>query len=130
MPRQRQTRQRHAIERVFETVARPLSPTEVHELARKEVDQIGIATVYRALNDMVQDESLRAVELPGMPPRYEKSGLRHHHHFHCETCDRVYDLEGCLLKENPDLPEGFEVTGHEITLSGTCPLCGTRETHS
>ncbi len=124
MPRQRQTKQRAAIEAVFESNHRPLSPSEVHELAKQEVENLGIATVYRALNDMVEEKLLRAVELPGLAPRYEKAGLKHHHHFHCNSCDKVFDLEGCLLKTNLNLPEGFSVTGHDITLSGTCPRCG------
>ena len=123
MARQRNTRQRAAIESVFESTHRPLSPVEVHELARKEVDGLGIATVYRALNDLVEEKILRAVELPGLPPRYEKAGLKHHHHFHCNDCDKVFDLDGCLLKTDLKLPEGFNVVGHDITLSGTCPQC-------
>lgn len=123
MPRQRQTKQRIAIEAVFEETPRPLSPAEVHELAGQTVENLGIATVYRALNDMVEEKILRVVELPGLSSRYEKSGLKHHHHFHCNTCDKVYDLEGCLLKNNLNLPEGFNVISHDITLSGICPQC-------
>lgn len=123
MPRQRQTRQRLAIEAAFDHTPRPLSPSEVLDLARADVPTLGIATVYRALNDMVDEHLLRTVELPGIAPRYEKAGLHHHHHFHCNTCDKVYDLDGCLLKNNLNLPEGFEVTAHDITLSGTCPHC-------
>ncbi|MCC5842615.1 MAG: transcriptional repressor [Verrucomicrobia bacterium] len=124
MPRQRKTKQRDAIEAVFESNHRPLSPNEVHDLARREVENLGIATVYRALNDMVEEKLLRSVELPGLAPRYEKAGLKHHHHFHCNACDKVFDLDGCLLKNDLKLPEGFNVTGHDITLSGTCPRCG------
>ncbi|MCC5847002.1 MAG: transcriptional repressor [Verrucomicrobia bacterium] len=123
MPRQRQTRQRIAIENVFDHEPRPLGPAEVLDLAQEEVPKLGIATVYRALNDMVEEKLLRVVELPGQPARYEKSGLHHHHHFHCLQCDKVFDLEGCLLKSNLNLPEGFKVTGHDITLSGSCPAC-------
>ena len=127
MPRQRQTRQRIAIENVFDLEPRPLGPAEVLDLARGEVPKLGIATVYRALNDMVEEKLLRVVELPGQTARYEKTGLQHHHHFHCRKCDKVFDLEGCLLKPNFKLPAGFKVTNHEITLSGTCPACDPSE---
>ena len=124
MPRQRNTKQRMAIEEVFQDVPRPLSPAEVLELAQKEVPGLGIATVYRALNDLVAEEKLRVVELPGQTARYEKSGLAHHHHFHCTECDKVFDLDGCFLKPELELPAGFKLLGHDITLKGTCPHCG------
>jgi len=123
MSRQRITRQRTAIEQVFSRLHRPLSPKEVLDAAQTDVPHLGIATVYRALNDLVGEKELRVVELPGQTPRYEKAGLRHHHHFHCTACDRVFDLEGCLLKADLKLPEGFKVEAHDITLSGQCPRC-------
>lgn len=123
MPAKRHTRQRAAIEKAFENVQRPLSPQEVADLARKAVPQLGIATVYRALNELEEEGIIHPVELPGQNRRYEKSGLHHHHHFHCRVCDRVYDLEGCFLKSDLKLPPGFHVSQHDITLTGTCPDC-------
>jgi Fur family ferric uptake transcriptional regulator len=123
MSRQRRTRQQSAIEDIFARMDRPLSPQEVHEHARKDIPSLGMATVYRALNHMVDANEIRVVELPGQPPRYESAGLSHHHHFHCLTCDRVFDLDGCLLKADLNLPEGYLVVSHDITLSGTCPDC-------
>jgi len=117
------TRQRAAIERIFEEVPRPLSPAEVRDIAREEIPQLGMATVYRALNDMVKEATLRAVELPGQPSRYEKADLKHHHHFHCRKCDRVFDLQGCMLKADLNLPDGFVVQSHDITLNGICADC-------
>lgn len=123
MSPKRNTRQRAAIEKAFDKVQRPLSPAEVSDLSRKNVPNLGMATVYRALNEMIEEGSLRPVDLPGQSRRYEKSGLHHHHHFHCTVCNRVYDLDGCMLKADLELPPGFEVDGHDITLTGRCPDC-------
>lgn len=122
MPK-RNTRQRFAIEAAFELASRPLRPNEVLELARESVPNLGIATVYRALNDLVEEGVLRAVDLPGQTSRYEKGDLAHHHHFHCTECNRVYDLDGCLLRKDLNLPKGFQVQQHDITLTGVCPEC-------
>lgn len=119
----RNTRQRAAIEAAFHAAPRPLSPAEVSELARKDVSNLGMATVYRALNEMVTQGDLRPVDLPGQNTRYEKAGLHHHHHFHCNRCDKVFDVEGCMLKKDLNLPAGFEVQQHDITLTGICPDC-------
>ncbi|MDF3127855.1 transcriptional repressor [Kiritimatiellaeota bacterium B1221] len=123
MSPKRNTRQRAAIEKAFDQVSRPLSPLEVLDMAREYVPNLGMATVYRAVNEMVKEGALHPVELPGQSPRYEKSGLHHHHHFHCHVCDRVYDVDGCFLKPDIQLPSGFKVEDHDITLSGRCPDC-------
>jgi Fur family ferric uptake transcriptional regulator len=124
MSRQRRTRQQIVIEHIFDHTVRPLSPKEVIELAQTEIPNIGMATVYRALNHMVSEGILRVVDLPGQTSRYEHANLHHHHHFHCTECDKVFDLQGCLLRKEMDLPDGFDVKHHDITLTGTCPDCG------
>ncbi|WFB34361.1 transcriptional repressor [Kiritimatiellota bacterium B12222] len=123
MTAKRNTKQKSAIEEAFTNIQRPLSPTEVCDLARKQVPRLGIATVYRAINEMVEEGLLRPVDLPGQNTRYEKAGLHHHHHFHCSSCDKVFDLEGCFLKKDLNLPKGFDVIQHDITLTGHCPDC-------
>jgi Fur family ferric uptake transcriptional regulator len=123
MSGQRKTRQRRAIWEAIQTAGRPLSPQEVLELARAEVPQLGLATVYRSLNALVDGEEIRAVELPGEHTRYEQADLAHHHHFICTRCKKAFDMEGCMLKHELTLPPGFTVISHEITLSGTCPDC-------
>ncbi len=124
MPRQRRTKQQIAIEEVFRRNPRPLSPHEILSLARDDVPNLGMATVYRTLNYMIEDQILQVVDLPGQCSRYELADKKHHHHFHCLDCDKVFDLEGCLLKEDLNLPEGFVVKEHDITLTGRCPDCG------
>lgn len=123
---QRQTRQRAAIARVLREAGRPLSPQEVLDAAQRRVPRLGMATVYRTLNALVDDGEMHAIQLPGQPSRYERADLGHHHHFYCTACDRVFDIDGCALKPAFHLPAGFEVHDHEITLTGRCPQCGPR----
>ena len=102
----------------------PLSPQEVHEQAMEEVPSLGLATVYRQLRQLEEEGAIHAVLLPGLPPRFERAEIPHHHHFHCERCDRVYDLEGCAGSLEQLLPKGFAAERHEITFFGLCPDCG------
>ena len=119
----RKTKQRDAIQKVFEESDRPLSPDEVREKASKEIPGIGIATIYRNLKSLVDSEVLKVVEIPGAAPRYEMADLDHHHHFQCQDCDKVYDIPGCPGNLQKLTPPGFLVTAHNITLYGTCPDC-------
>jgi Fur family ferric uptake transcriptional regulator len=122
---ERKTRQRDAIRQVFETTPRPLGPFEVLEAGRAHVTGLGVATVYRTINAMVDDGWLVPVELPGDPPRYERSGAAHHHHFRCRQCTLVFEIEGCPGDFAGLAPPGFELEAHDIVLHGRCARCST-----
>ncbi|MEL7473415.1 MAG: transcriptional repressor [Planctomycetota bacterium] len=121
----RNTKQRAAIEGAIVSAAGPLSPAEVHEVAGAQVENLGLATVYRAINRLLEDGVIKAVEIPGEGPRYEAADLAHHHHFHCDACGRVFDFEGCPGDLAALAPEGFSVRAHEIVLYGRCAACGS-----
>lgn len=129
MAEQRGTRQRRAIREVLDQAGGPLSPQEVHGAARVEVPDLGLATVYRALRRFEADGWIVPVPVAGGPTRYERSGRRHHHHFRCEACDRIFDLEGCAFPVDLGLatPPGFRPRGHEVLVYGTCPACHEEE---
>ena len=119
----RNTQQRKKIREVFEKAGRPLNVEEVHSLVREIIPGLGIATVYRAINDLVEEEWLKPVELPGRNNSYELSHLGHHHHFICNECDKVYDLHGCPGQMKDLVPEGFKAKAHDITIYGVCSDC-------
>jgi Fur family ferric uptake transcriptional regulator len=122
---QRNTRQRIAIRDAFERAARPLSPQQVLDAAQAEVGGLGIATVYRNIKSLLEDGWLAAVELPGGPTVYERSGKAHHHHFHCEGCSRVFEVDGCVPRINRLAGRRFSVKRHELVLYGLCADCSS-----
>jgi Fur family ferric uptake transcriptional regulator len=119
---ERSTKQRSAIRDVLNGAQRPLLAVEVLLLAQRSVPSLGIATVYRTLKSLVEQESLQVVELPGENPRFE-FGHGHHHHFCCKTCGRVFDVHACPGNFTELVPPGFEVSRHELTLYGRCAEC-------
>ena len=74
---------------------------------------------------MVEAGELVTVELSGQPPRYERAQVAevHHHHFWCDGCDIVFDLQGCVQGLGDLLPRGFQMTNHDLTIRGRCPDC-------
>ena len=120
---QRETKQRDAIRRVFDQHDAPLLPQEVLKLAQESVPRMGLATVYRTLNALVQENVLRLVSLPAEAPRYEMAGKHHHHHFVCRVCKKVFEVHGCGGSIHKMVPAGFAMDGHEITLYGSCAEC-------
>jgi Fur family ferric uptake transcriptional regulator len=121
---ERSTRQRIAIRAAIADAQRPLSPQEVLEHAREEVQGLGLATVYRNIKALMDEGALQVVNLPGDSPRYELSGHGHHHHFQCVACSRVFDIHQCPGDLRNLAPKGFKVEHHELTLYGRCPACG------
>ena len=120
---ERNTVQRRAIHRVFEESGRPMGPSEVFDAARGIAPGLGIATVYRTIKRLLDEGWLQQVELPGEAPRYEVAGKEHHHHFRCNNCNKVYDLQGCPNAFKQILPRGFSLEGHELYLFGRCENC-------
>ncbi|MDH5856899.1 transcriptional repressor [Lampropedia aestuarii] len=125
---ERATRQRAAIREVMVKEARPMSPPEILDAAKKLVPRLGIATVYRNLKAMVEVGELSPVQLPGNRLFYELAHKadHHHHHFRCEDCERVFDIDGCDETFSALLPAGFTLHSHDLTLYGSCAECATK----
>ena len=119
----RKTSQRTTIEQVFRDQDRPLGIDDILQNGRRRVASLNQATVYRNLKLLVENGWLKAIKHPTRGLLYEMTGKEHHHHFHCHTCNRVFELPGCALNEADAAPEGFRVENHDVFLYGVCPAC-------
>ena len=119
----RNTRQRTAIREAIESTGRPMSPEEILAAAQQRASGLGAATVYRNIKNLLEEGWLVSVELPGQPQRYELAGKDHHHHFHCQACGQIFELQGCVDGFRQLLPRGFRVPGHQLLLYGECRDC-------
>jgi len=121
----RHTQQRAALRSALDRAGRPLSPQELLAEARRDVSDLGQATVYRAIKSMLEEHQAVEVKVPGEPDRYEAAGKHHHHHFLCRACNRMFEMHGCPGNLQKLAPAGYTVEGHELTLYGRCPTCQT-----
>ncbi|MFH1153863.1 MAG: transcriptional repressor [Pseudomonadota bacterium] len=119
----RQTTQRAAIEQVLLRYNRPMGVEEILQYGRRVVNSLNQATVYRNVKLLVESGWIKAINHPSLGTLYELAEKSHHHHFHCLSCNRVYELPGCVLRDKDLAPEGFVVQEHAIFLSGICPSC-------
>ncbi len=120
----RKTKQRDLILKVIASAPGPVSVNEISTLLEECEQSTGIATIYRTINLLMDNELIQCVRLHDAVQRYELTDIPHHHHFHCTQCDKVYDLEGCYLHlHESTLKEGHLVTSHEITFRGLCKTC-------
>jgi Fur family ferric uptake transcriptional regulator len=124
---QRKTQQREIIYKVLTEASGPLSAHEIHQRALVYNEGLGLATVYRAIKLLLRSVDIHEVRLPDGQARYEAEQNRHHHHFHCRRCEESFCFFDCplTLPDIRDLPEGFQVETHDLTLKGLCPKCSS-----
>ncbi len=92
-----------------------------------ELERVGRATVYRAIEQLDALKLIRKVDLGGPAPGFEKiepSG-HHHHHIVCDDCGKVEPFEDEALEEaiHDIQRKGFDLKSHEVTLHGYCKNC-------
>lgn len=124
----RDTSQRRAIRRVFCEASRPLSAHEVLEQAGKYKGGLGIATVYRNIKILRDENWLSVVLNPGMPPRYERADQPPHHYFYCTHCGSAFSVPCQPSLLDPLLPDGFKLESHDLVIYGQCESCCNGET--
>lgn len=108
-----------------------LTAEEIFDLARHSYPEIGLATVYRTLQVLVDLRIIDKISLDDGSARYELgqelgSSRHHHHHAICMGCKTVFSLEEDLLDNlEQSLLErlGFTVTDHKVKLYGYCRAC-------
>ena len=109
-----------------------LTAEEIYELVKIDCPEIGLATVYRTIQMLLELHLVDRINLDDGYVRYEigsESGTAKHHHHHliCLSCGRVISFEDDLLEELEKKitdKEGFQVIDHEVKLYGYCKECG------
>jgi Fur family ferric uptake transcriptional regulator len=120
-----------AREAVIELLAAEDCCLSAREIAR-ELDrrdrEVGLASVYRALELLVELGLVQRLETGEGPSRYERlsPGGEHHHHAVCESCGALTPFEDPALERAIDgLGRRLDhrVSGHDVVIRGLCPRC-------
>lgn len=114
-----------------ESPGQHLTTEEVYHLVKKESPEIGLATVYRTIQVLLDLELIDRISLDDGYVRYEislkgREGTHHHHHLICLECGKVYSFEDDLLEKLEKRIEdtmSFSVVDHEVKLFGYCKEC-------
>jgi Fur family peroxide stress response transcriptional regulator len=121
------TRQRAAVYSYLRSVATHPTAEQVYLAVREDVPNISLATVYKALEALVEVKLAAKLADAEGPSRYDCRS-ENHYHLRCLKTGQVRDLP---LPYDPDLPvklapqlvdelrrQGFEITGHRLELFG------------
>jgi Fur family transcriptional regulator, ferric uptake regulator len=105
-----------------------LSAQEIYEELRRARSDVGIASIYRAL-DLLNDMGLvQRVEFGDGGARFEAvaPGGEHHHHAVCDSCGQVTRFEDERLEKQLERLAGdlkHSMSGHDLVIHGECPRC-------
>lgn len=122
---QRNTIQKELVRKAVFEMKRHVSADEVYEFIRADYPTIGKGTVYRNLSVLAEEGSIRRVEIPDGPDRFDFT-LPEHYHVRCVKCGAVSDVDMEVL---PDLlrnirnTHGMEFLSYDILFKGICPAC-------
>ena len=87
--------------RVLSTLERAggfASAQEVHRLMQREGESIGLTTVYRSLQSLVNDKIVDVLRRDDGEAIYRLCGEAHHHHLVCKGCGDTVEIEGGKTK--------------------------------
>lgn len=110
-----------------------LTAEEIYDLVKTDYPEIGLATVYRTIQLLLEMHLIDRINLDDGYVRYEigsgetDEGKHHHHHLICKKCGKVDSFEDDLLEgleSRIQTTTGFCVMDHEVKLYGYCKECG------
>jgi Fe2+ or Zn2+ uptake regulation protein len=99
---------------------------EIFEAVNRVDPRSSRATTYNNLRDLVQAGLVREVAVEGRAARFDAKGMRHHH-FICDRCGNVEDVEWFDLPKPASKFLGKRVLREsELIFRGLCAKCARR----
>ncbi|MCI5868777.1 MAG: transcriptional repressor [Dorea sp.] len=109
-----------------------LTAEDIYELVKEDYPEIGLATIYRTVQLLLEMQLVDRISLDDGCVRYEIGEFfdgeerHHHHHLICRTCGQVFPFKNDLLDElesHIEQTTGFHVLDHELKFYGQCKKC-------
>jgi Fur family transcriptional regulator, ferric uptake regulator len=126
----RPTRQRSALLAVLGEPAGFRSAQELHARLRERGEPVGLATVYRGLQALVDAGDVDVLRGDDGEAAYRRCSPQHHHHLLCRSCGLTVEVadppvERWAAKIAAD--HGFRDVQHSLEVFGTCADCAARQ---
>jgi Fur family ferric uptake transcriptional regulator len=105
------------------------SAQEIHDALRKRGDKVGLATVYRSLQALVDAGDVDVLTHAGETVYRRCDDRRHHHHLMCRHCGRTVEITGPAVERWATAvaeQHAFQDVDHTLELVGTCADCAAR----
>ena len=122
----RPTAQRLVVLESLRRSARTLTAQELYDQLRRTHPLLGRATVFRALDSLVEAGLAQRFERPGHVYAYAACSAQHHHHLVCTQCDRTIEVDEASighLVAGLAREHGFTVDHASLDFYGRCRRC-------
>jgi Fur family peroxide stress response transcriptional regulator len=120
------TPQRYAVMAFLMECNRHPTAAEIFEGVNHMDPRSSRATTYNNLRDLVQAGLVREVAVEGRAARFDAKGMRHHH-FICDHCGNVEDIEWYNVPRPASKSIGKRVLREcEVIFRGLCTKCAPR----
>jgi Fur family transcriptional regulator, ferric uptake regulator len=105
-----------------------LTAQQIFDELRSGGRRVGIATVYRVLEQLSERGLVQRIEVGEGIARYEAAlpSGEHHHHLVCDDCGKVEAFADDELEAVIHAVErrtGYSIAGHDVVLRGACREC-------
>lgn len=113
----------HILEVFQKSKTRHMNAEDVFLLLLEQGNDIGLATVYRVLNQLTEAGLLKQAHLEAGRAIYELDDGGHHDHLVCSACGRVQEFHDDVVEQRQEVVAhkyGFEVIEHSHILYGRC----------
>lgn len=107
------------------------SAQEIHAALRAGGERVGLATVYRALQSLVDSGRADVLRTDAGEAVYRECGRVHHHHLVCRRCRTAVEVRGPAVERwaaRMADQHGFADVSHTVELFGTCATCEAAST--
>jgi len=120
------TPQRYAVMAFLMECHRHPTAAEIFEAVNRMDPRSSKATTYNNLRDLVEAGLVREVAVEGRAARFDAKGVRHHH-FICDRCGNVEDIEWHNVPRPASKSIGKRVLREcEVIFRGLCSNCAPR----
>ena len=124
--RHKLTKPRQAVLDAIVEAETHLSPAEVYQRAKQKYPRLGLTTVYRTLDILIDLGYVQRVHGEGGCHSYAAALRRHSHHLLCSHCGRTQEFACSSLEplvEALQSTTGYDIQGHILEMIGVCPAC-------
>src|SRR3712207_1537426 len=90
----RNTRQRAEVLALLDEVEDFQTAQQLHLVLRQRGAKVGLTTVYRTLQLLVDADEVDTMRLPGGEQLFRRCSRTHHHHLVCRGCGTAVEVAG------------------------------------